>query len=247
MFYNKKKISIQKSLIHKFSTQKVLTNLFKCNKSILVAISGGQDSISLLFLFHFLQKLNNWKIGIVHCNHMWQSDAILNASTISFFIKELHLNYYEAISTVSIKNEADARLWRYQIITKIATVHGYEFVVTGHTASDNVETLLASFFRNCQLKTIKSRKKSTKKNNFLIKYLRPLLKFSRLETKLLCEKYNLPITVDVTNKNLIFKRNRIRNELLPYIRNFFNKNFDNKVFNHNNKWAEWVSNPRPIG
>lgn len=161
---------------------------------------------------------------------MWQSDAILNASTLSFFIKELNLNYYEAISTFSIRNEEEARLWRYQIITKIATLHGYELVMTGHTASDDIETLISFFLRNCQLKNIKGRTQSTKKSTFIIQYLRPLLKFSRLETKLFCEKYNLPVKVDLTNKNLQFKRNRIRHELLPYIRKFFNKNFDNTLF-----------------
>jgi len=232
MFYKKKKISVQQSVIHKFSKQKFLANIFKNNKSksMLLAISGGQDSISILFLFNFLQKLNNWKLGIVHCNHMWQSDAIINASVMSVFIKELNLNYYEAISTISIKNEEEARLWRYQSITKIATLHGYELIVTGHTASDNIETFMLSFLRNCQLKTIKDQKKSAKKSNIRLQYLRPLLKFSRFETKLFCEKYNLPVKVDITNKNLTFQRNRIRYELLPYIRKFFNKNFDNTLF-----------------
>lgn len=234
MFYRKKKIQLQQLVLHKFSKQKVFTNILECNKSILLAISGGQDSISLLFLFNFLKKLNNCKLGIVHCNHMWQSDAILNASTLSFFIKELNLNYYEAISTVSIQNEEEARLWRYKILTKIATNHEYELVVTGHTASDDIETLLSFFLRNCQLKKIQGRTKSTKKSDFIIRYLRPLLKFSRLETKLFCQKYNLPVKVDITNKNLKFKRNRIRHELLPYIRKFFNKNFDNKLFNNKN-------------
>lgn len=230
MFYKKRKIQKNEFLIHKFSKKKLLNNIFNNKKSILLAISGGQDSITLLFLFYFFKQLNNWRIGIVHCNHMWQSEAIRNASKLSLLVKQLNFNYYEATSTIAIRNEEEGRLWRYKIITKIAHSHDYELIMTGHTASDDIETLTGSFLRNCKFKNITPRKKTTKSCAFIIQYFRPLLEFSRLETKLFCHKYNLPVQVDLTNKNIQFKRNRIRQELLPYLRKFFNPNFDNALF-----------------
>lgn len=229
-----KKLQRKKILLHKFYKLNLLAKSLPAKPSILLAISGGQDSIALLFLFYFFKEINQWDLGIVHCNHLWQPKSTHKASELAVLIKQLKLNYYEATASATIRNEEEARLWRYQIITKIAHNHHYNIVLTAHTANDEIETLIGYFLREARLKRI-SRVLGGGIQKTKIKYLRPFLEFSRLETKIFCENYKVPVHIDLSNTNLKFKRNRIRHELLPYIRLFFNPNLDKTLFEFKEK------------
>ena len=214
--------------------QKLLFNLFKIPKlkpyqSILILVSGGQDSITLLYFFIKLKKIFKWRIGVVFCDHLIEEKNFL----INKFINELcdnwEIDFYTIITTRLLKNENNARKWRYKKVLKLANYYNYNYIVTGHTETDNIETFFLNLFRGSSFTNLQLIKKYSKlKTNKIL--IRPLLRFSRTELFLFSKNFALPLFKDETNKRKYFLRNRIRNQLLPYLKIFFNLDFDKKFY-----------------
>ncbi len=117
------------------------------NQRLLVAVSGGQDSLCLIKLLLDLQPKWGWKLAIAHCDHRWRSDSEASANHVEQLAKNWGISYYLETASDIPKTEAAARHWRYQALTEIAIAHNYPYIVTGHTASDRAETLLYNLIR----------------------------------------------------------------------------------------------------
>ncbi|MEG4045765.1 tRNA lysidine(34) synthetase TilS [Microcoleus sp. Pol17_C1] len=117
------------------------------NQRLLVAVSGGQDSLCLIKLLLDLQPKWGWNLGIAHCDHRWRSDSQASANHVEQLAKNWGISYYLETASEISKTEAAARQWRYQALTEIAIAHNYPYIVTGHTASDRAETLLYNLIR----------------------------------------------------------------------------------------------------
>jgi tRNA(Ile)-lysidine synthase len=117
------------------------------HQRLLVAVSGGQDSLCLIKLLLDLQPKWGWNLGIAHCDHGWRSDSEASANHVEQLAKNWGISYYLETASDIPKTEAAARQWRYQALTEIAIVHNYPYIVTGHTASDRAETLLYNLIR----------------------------------------------------------------------------------------------------
>lgn len=117
------------------------------NQRLLVAVSGGQDSLCLIKLLLDLQPKWGWNLAIVHCDHRWRSDSEASAHHVEKLAKSWGISYYLETASDIPKTEAAARQWRYQALTEIAIAHNYPYIVTGHTASDRAETLLYNLIR----------------------------------------------------------------------------------------------------
>ncbi|MEG4853372.1 tRNA lysidine(34) synthetase TilS [Microcoleus sp. B5-D4] len=117
------------------------------NQRLLVAVSGGQDSLCLIKLLLDLQPKWGWNLAIVHCDHRWRSDSEASANHVEQLAKNWGISYYLETASEISKTEAAARKWRYQTLTEIAIAHNYPYIVTGHTASDRAETLLYNLIR----------------------------------------------------------------------------------------------------
>ncbi|WP_293125861.1 tRNA lysidine(34) synthetase TilS [Microcoleus sp. bin38.metabat.b11b12b14.051] len=117
------------------------------NQRLLVAVSGGQDSLCALKLLLDLQPKWGWNLAIVHCDHGWRSDSQSNANHVENLAKNWGISYYLQTASDILKTEAAARQWRYQALIEIAIAHNYPYIVTGHTASDRAETLLYNLIR----------------------------------------------------------------------------------------------------
>ncbi|MEG4475183.1 tRNA lysidine(34) synthetase TilS [Microcoleus sp. M2_C5] len=117
------------------------------NQRLLVAVSGGQDSLCLIKLLLDLQPKWGWNLAIVHCDHRWRSDSEASANHVEQLAKNWGISYYLETASDIPKTEAAARQWRYQALTEIAIAHHYPYIVTGHTASDRAETLLYNLIR----------------------------------------------------------------------------------------------------
>lgn len=191
------------------------------HQSLLIAVSGGQDSLCLARLLLDLQPKWNWRLGIAHCNHGWRSDAGANAAYVQKLAQAWNLPYYSAAATMEIRSEAAAREWRYQALSDIAQAQKFAYVATGHTASDRAETLLYNLLRGSGTDGLQalSWKRELSANLWLI---RPLLDFTRQETAQFCQTVDLQVWEDSTNWDDRYKRNRIRNELFPYLQTHFN-------------------------
>lgn len=192
--------------------------------SILIAVSGGQDSLCLAQLLMGLQPHWGWRLAIVHGDHSWRPDSAANAAHVVGLAQQWQLPVWVETAKVPPASEAAARRWRYQTFEALAQQHGYSTIVTGHTASDRAETTLYNLIRGSGLDGLQSLTwtRSLSPTAPHLTLVRPLLAFTRQETGCFCQEQGLPIWTDSSNEDLGFRRNRLRRELLPYIRQHFN-------------------------
>ena len=120
--------------------------LLEQHRQVLVAVSGGQDSLCLTKLLLDLQPKWGWKIAIAHCDHRWPLDVGI-AQHVQQIAQHWAIPFYLQTAPEVTASEAAAREWRYQALIEIAQAHGYQDVVTGHTKSDRAETVLYNLIR----------------------------------------------------------------------------------------------------
>ena len=194
------------------------------NSHILMAISGGQDSLCLAYLLRELAERWQWSLGIVHCDHQWRSDSAENADHVKALAEQWQLPVWVKVAEKPPDSEAIARHWRYKVLAQVARENSYDYVVTGHTMSDRAETVLYNLVRGTGTDGLGTLVQSRLLDNAQppVRLVRPLLEFTRQETADVCHDQQLPIWEDSTNNDLRFRRNRIRQELLPYLCEHFN-------------------------
>lgn len=189
-------------------------------QNVLIAVSGGQDSLCLAKLLADLQPKWGWNLAIAHCDHGWQLDAGL-AAHVAQFAQTLKLPFYLKNASDLPLSEAAAREWRYRALIEVAQAQNTANVVTGHTKSDRAETVLYNLIRGAGadgFAALTWQRTLTPE----LQLVRPLLEVTRTETWQFCQENNLPIWEDAYNQDLKYARNRIRQELLPYLKTHFN-------------------------
>ena len=193
-------------------------------KTLLLAVSGGQDSMAMVGLLLDLQPLHNWQLQIWHGNHGWHQHSATISSELQAWCCTRKIPFsVDVAEQNSVQSEAAARHWRYSQLTEHVLNHckgqndqPCEHVLTGHTCSDRAETLLLNLARGTDLKGLSSlpRQRRLAKG---VAVVRPMLNFSRAETLQICKALKLPIWLDPTNQNLEFSRNRVRHEVIPVL------------------------------
>lgn len=197
--------------------------LVERGQRLLMAVSGGQDSLCLAQLLIDLQPKWDWQLAIAHCDHGWRLDSTANAQHVARLAHNWQLPYYQRTAVTSPASEAAARQWRYQALTDIAIEQNYAAVLTGHTASDRAETLLYNLMRGSGadgLQALTWRRPLEASSECVL--IRPLLGVTRAETAQLCQSRGLQVWEDSTNADPRYARNRIRLEVLPYLAQHFN-------------------------
>lgn len=195
--------------------------LLEKGQRILIAVSGGQDSLCLARLLLDLQSRWSWELAIAHCDHGWRPDSSANADHVVQLATTWGIPCYRRTAQQTLTSEAAARAWRYDSLADIAQEQGYTCLVTGHTASDRAETLLYNLVRGSGsdgLQALQWRRQLAE--NLML--VRPLLEFTRQETAQVCQELSLPVWEDGTNQDWAYARNRIRQELLPYLQRHLN-------------------------
>ena len=192
--------------------------------SILIAISGGQDSICLIQLFEsFINSYKDRikKLEYIYIDHQWRIDSKQHIEhLINYFTnikKRVHI--YQIFSNTFSENIS--RRNRYHIIINHAKIYRYEAILTAHTQTDKIETFILNLTRGSSIEGITSLNLH-KKFNYHLNIFRPLINKNRKDINFFCKKWLLPIWLDVTNCNQNIKRNRIRNEIMPYLNKYFN-------------------------
>ncbi|MEM6425708.1 MAG: tRNA lysidine(34) synthetase TilS [Cyanobacteria bacterium P01_D01_bin.128] len=204
--------------------------LLPARSAVMVAVSGGQDSLCLLRLLLDLQSKWRWRLTAAHCDHRWPSD-----DGIFDFVAQQAARWQVPLVSASAvappTGESGARQWRYHTLTAMACAQNCTALVTGHTASDRAETLLFNLIRGSGLTGLKGliwqrplRVEDTRELNSgaEISLVRPLLNITRQTTEEFCQSRDIPVWQDVTNRDRRFARPRLRHELLPYLRQQFN-------------------------
>lgn len=189
---------------------------------VVIAFSGGIDSVCLLNLFY---KLENPLI-IAHFNHGIRKNADLDERFARKLAKQLGCDFVSEKTDVkkyALENhfslEEAARIKRYDFLYRIAKQKNALYIAVGHHADDQVETVFMHLMRGSGLTGLAGMKEITIIPEFDsdIKILRPLLSFWRSEIEEFCLKNNLEYVVDETNFSNLYERNRIRHEILPYL------------------------------
>jgi len=215
------KVFFQK--IHQYISQ---YNLLSPNQNILIAVSGGQDSIFLLEIMKRLQPYWKWKIGVCYIDHGCKSDSLATGTYLANLCNENNLYYYQVASNKYFSNEIEARGWRYEILQYVALKQGYTAILLGHTNQDQIENLFLDLFSRLDYEKL-----SLIKNKFKwetnISFIRPLLSLKREET-LLNNTYLA--WEDRSNYQMTWTRNRIRYQLIPYLSKYFNHKIKDLVY-----------------
>jgi tRNA(Ile)-lysidine synthase len=198
--------------------------------SMLLAISGGQDSLCMLKLFLDISKEYTLKLGIIHVDHQWRNDGTQNTSHM---IKLLNISkidiYFFQINPLHY-SEVEARAIRYQLFIQTAISHNYKEIVTAHSSTDQAETCFQNIIRGSSIDGLNSLRWYRQLNQ-QIRLVRPILNFTRSEIGWFCRYCSLPVWTDPTNTIYIYQRNRIRHELIPYIQSFFRGNLEQQISN----------------
>ncbi|MDR2757072.1 MAG: tRNA lysidine(34) synthetase TilS [Planctomycetaceae bacterium] len=202
---------------------------------ILVAVSGGADSMSLL---HFLAQYESHpkRLAAAHVNHCLrgeESDA--DADFVRHSVAGYGLQYFEHRIAPEEWNtnkygslEAAARKIRYDFLTRTAEHIGFRYVATAHSADDQTETVLHRMIRGTGISGLAGITKMRQLNP-AVTLIRPLLNIRRYDIIAYLEKLGKPFRTDSTNSKNHFTRNRIRNLLLPILRKEFNPKVDDAI------------------
>lgn len=202
-------------------------NLIKDGDKIVVGVSGGPDSITLLDLLLKLKNQNIIKFDIVvcHINHMIREEATsdeeyvkeyCNKHNIECFVKRAEVE--EIAKQNKMGTEETGRKIRYDFFYEILEKTKSNKIATAHNANDNAETVLMNIIRGCGTSGLKGIEANNKQ------IIRPLIECSRKEIEEYCKQNNLNPRIDKTNFENDYTRNKIRNMLIPYIQENFNPN-----------------------
>ena len=207
----------------------VSAKLINKNDKILLGLSGGADSVCLFYILNELKNEYNLTIECAHVNHLIRGEEadkdtefvkkLCDSNNIKIHILKKDVKKYAEEKGLSA--EEAGRIVRYSYFNEIA---GDDFLIaTAHTKDDNAENVLINLMRgNIPLGIL------PKRNNII----RPLIELTKDE--ILTYLDNREYRTDSSNLSDIYLRNKVRLFLIPYIKEKFNKNFTNTVYNISN-------------
>jgi len=200
---------------------------------ILVALSGGPDSI---FLFNFLIKFKNKydiKIGVLHYNHLLRGEEaerdqdfcrfIASQFNVPFFLEKGDVKKFASDNKLSV--EEAGRILRYAALSSTAEKEGYNKIATAHNSNDNAETILLNLFKGAGLNGITGI--PVKRDNII----RPILCLSKAEILDYLEASNIKYIIDSSNAENDYERNNLRNNILPLIKSKINPSVEKALLN----------------
>jgi tRNA(Ile)-lysidine synthase len=206
--------------------------LIQSEELVLAGVSGGPDSVCLIHILDQLKEILGIDLHVVHLNHILRgaaSDA--DAAYVSLLAQRLGLpvtvaardvRAYEQEHRLSI--EEAARQVRYDFFTEVATSLGAKRIALGHTADDQMETILMHLVRGSGLVGLRGMQPSTSwrspASGACLTVVRPLLEVGRKETEAYCQANALEPRSDSSNYSLDYTRNRFRHELVPLLERY---------------------------
>ena len=207
-------------------------NLIENNDTIVVGFSGGPDSVFLVEMLKKLQYFFNFKIYLVHINHLLRgedADADENFSfeyakknNLEIFIKRIPVK--EIAKEVGKTLEEVGREERYKFFSEIYEKVGANKIATAHNRDDQIETFLFRLIRGTSLQGLEGIR--IKNNNII----RPISEIHKKDILEYLNKNEIQYKIDKTNFENEFTRNSIRLDLIPFIEERYNVKFKDKIF-----------------
>lgn len=209
-------------LVLNFIRRKKLIN---SDDKIVIGVSGGPDSMCLLNILKNIRDKINFEICVAHINHMIREEALedekyvqeyCDKNNINFFVK--HFDVIKYAKQNKIGTEEAGRNIRYSFFNEILEKTASNKIAIAHTANDNAETVLMNIIRGSGTSGLKGIE-CVREN-----IIRPLIECTREEIEEYCLLNKLEPRIDKTNKENNYTRNKVRNLLIPYIKEKFNPN-----------------------
>ena len=218
-------------------------NLIEKGDKVVLAVSGGPDSICMLDVISKILKVVNTnpeptdkvvnlnpepadnQIVVAHVNHMIREEACEDERFVKDFCQKIGVEFYsKSIDVQKIANnnkiglEEAGRMARYEFFDEVANLTNSNKIAIAHNKNDNVETIIMHALRGSGTYGLQG---IQAKNG---KYIRPLIDCERAEIEEYCKENNINARIDKTNFENVYTRNKIRNVVIPYIKKEFNPN-----------------------
>jgi tRNA(Ile)-lysidine synthase len=214
--------------------QRCLGSLKDLDRGLVVAVSGGADSVALLRLLLAVRPKGT-RLVVAHLNHLLrgaESDAdelfvadlcqaLIDAGFEALTIRRQRIDVAAIVSREGENLESTARQVRYGFLADVARSEGMRWIATGHTANDQAETVLHRLLRGTGLQGLRGIA-SCRQLEAGVDVVRPMLLISRTEILACLQALQQPYREDSTNADLHYTRNRIRLELLPHLAEHYN-------------------------
>ena len=191
-------------------------NLISRNDKIVLAVSGGPDSITMLHIFISLRKEYNLSLYVAHVNHMIRENAKLDEEFVKeFCIKNDVPCFVKKVDVLKKANEDKigteeaGRNVRYEFFNEVLNNTGSDKIAIAHNKNDSVETVILNIIRGtgtAGLIGIES------KNG---RYIRPLIRSERIDIERYCRENNLNPRIDESNSENIYNRNKNKGLFIP--------------------------------
>ena len=206
-------------------------DLINENDKIICGVSGGPDSICMLDILKDLKEELKFELIVCHVNHLIREEAISDEEYVVNYCKENNIKCY--VKRIDVKKYADnnkqgteeaGRNVRYEFFEEILQKEGANKIAIAHNKNDKIETIIMNMLRGSGISGLKGIE--PKREN---KYIRPLIETEITSIEEYCEEKNLRPRIDKTNFINDCTRNKIRNVVIPYIKNEFNPNIINTM------------------
>ena len=215
-------------------------NMFSPGDKVIAAVSGGPDSICLLHILYTLQEELNIKLYAAHINHCLRGKEadkdeeyvkeFCRKHVIECFSRKIDIN--NLAKERGLSSESAGREARYEFFDELFKELGAQKIALAHNANDQAETVLMRIIRGTGIEGMVGIK-PVRGNIFV----RPLINIRRESIEAYCEENNLSPRIDKSNLENIYARNKVRLELLPYIR----ENFNSDIISALNRLSETIS------
>jgi tRNA(Ile)-lysidine synthase len=194
--------------------------------SIVVAVSGGPDSIALLHILFLLAEQWEWRLIVAHVNHQFRGEeSDQEAIFVNAYANKLKLpceigliNVPQYIEESGLNVQAAAREKRYDFLLAIADKYHAQRIALAHHADDQAETVLMRLLRGTGASGLSGIPLRRRIKN--VELIRPLLRIYKSEVLSHCEKHGLSYCNDSSNAQHKYVRNQIRHELIPLLKHY---------------------------
>ena len=209
-------------------------NLIEHGDKLVLGVSGGPDSIAMLDILNEIkidEKIDlNFHIVVAHINHMIREEADDDEKFVKDFCKKKNIEFYsksidvqKLANTNKIGTEEAGRNVRYKFFNEVLEKTNSNKVAIAHNKNDKAETIIMNFMRGSGISGLRGMEEKRGK------YIRPLIECERIEIEKYCEEQRLNPRIDKTNFENEYTRNKIRNAVIPYIKQEFNPNIINTL------------------